>query len=97
MNSDLPDLPARSNNLPGQSPERSPSPRVTALVALLPINFLCGPQPALFHRASGYIEPLRITLDKNKQRAVSILLFFGTILVLMATWDLPEDHPPQMK
>jgi hypothetical protein len=30
-------------------------------------------------------------MAKNKQRAVSILLILGGILVLMATWNYPED------
>lgn len=36
-------------------------------------------------------------MAKNKQRAVSILLFLGGILVLMATWDFPESPSPQVK
>jgi hypothetical protein len=28
---------------------------------------------------------------------VGILLVLGTILVLVATWDLPEDRSAQMK
>jgi hypothetical protein len=36
-------------------------------------------------------------MAKNKQRAVSILLFLGGILVLMATWDFPESPSPQAK
>jgi hypothetical protein len=28
---------------------------------------------------------------KSKRRAVGILLVLGSILVLVATWDLPED------
>jgi hypothetical protein len=36
-------------------------------------------------------------MDKNKQRAVGILLVLGSILVLMATWDLPENRSPEMK
>jgi len=36
-------------------------------------------------------------MAKNKQRAVIILLFLGGILVLMATWDLPESPSPQVK
>jgi hypothetical protein len=28
---------------------------------------------------------------KSKQRAVSILLALGSLIVLMATWNLPED------
>jgi hypothetical protein len=34
-------------------------------------------------------------MDKNKQRAVSILLFLGTILVFMAMWDTPEVRSPR--
>ena len=30
-------------------------------------------------------------MAKSKQRAVSILLFLGGILVLVAAWDLPES------
>jgi len=30
---------------------------------------------------------------KSKQRAVGILLVLGSILVLIALWDLPEDWP----
>jgi hypothetical protein len=35
----------------------------------------------------------RLTMDKlkSKQRAVGILLVLGSILVLLVTWDLPED------
>ena len=36
-------------------------------------------------------------MDKNKQRAVSILLFLGGILVLMATWDFPDSPSPEVK
>jgi hypothetical protein len=36
-------------------------------------------------------------MAKNKQRAVSILLFLGGILVLMATWNFPESPSPQVK
>jgi hypothetical protein len=43
------------------------------------------------------MKHVRLTLDKNKQRAVGILFILGTILVLIANWDLPEDRPPQMK
>jgi hypothetical protein len=32
---------------------------------------------------------------KSKRRAVGILLVLGSILVLLATWDLPEDWSPQ--
>ncbi len=31
-------------------------------------------------------------MAKNKQRAVSILLFLGGVLVLIATWNLPENQ-----
>ena len=36
-------------------------------------------------------------MGKNKQRAVSILLFLGGVLMLMATWDLRESPSPQVK
>jgi hypothetical protein len=36
-------------------------------------------------------------MDKTKRRAVSILLFLGGILVLMATWDFPESPSPHVK
>jgi hypothetical protein len=36
-------------------------------------------------------------MDKNKQRAIGILLVLGSVLVLMATWDLPENQPPQLQ
>ena len=29
-------------------------------------------------------------MGKNKQRAIGILMILGSILVLVATWDLPE-------
>jgi hypothetical protein len=34
-------------------------------------------------------------MQKSKHRAIGILLVFGSILVLMATWDLPENRSPQ--
>jgi hypothetical protein len=36
-------------------------------------------------------------MAKNKQRAVSILLFLGGIQVLMATWDVPASPSTQVK
>ena len=36
-------------------------------------------------------------MDKNKQRAVGILVFLGGILVLLATWDFPESPSLQVK
>jgi hypothetical protein len=45
----------------------------------------------------GYVKHLRLVMAKNKQRAVSILLFLGGILVLMATWDFPESPSTQVK
>jgi hypothetical protein len=36
-------------------------------------------------------------MDSNKQRAIGILLVLGSILVLMATWDLPENRSPQLQ
>jgi hypothetical protein len=29
-------------------------------------------------------------MEKNKQRAIGILMVLGSILVLVATWDIPE-------
>jgi hypothetical protein len=46
---------------------------------------------------AGYMEHLRLVMEKNKQRAIGILLVFGSVLVLVATWDLPENRPPHMK
>jgi hypothetical protein len=40
---------------------------------------------------------MRLVMDKTKQRAVSILLLLGGILVLLATWDFPESPSPQVK
>jgi hypothetical protein len=45
----------------------------------------------------SYLEYVRFAMDKARQRAVSILLFFGGILVLWATWDFPEKSSPQVK
>jgi phosphate starvation-inducible membrane PsiE len=45
----------------------------------------------------SYAKHLRLVMAKNRQRAVSILLFLGAILVLMATWDLPESPSLQVK
>jgi hypothetical protein len=40
---------------------------------------------------------MRWVVDKTKQRAVSILLLLGGILVLLATWDFPESPLPQVE
>jgi hypothetical protein len=34
---------------------------------------------------------------RNKQRAISILFILGSILILMATWDLPEERSLDVK
>jgi hypothetical protein len=36
-------------------------------------------------------------MDNYKERAISILFLLGSILVLMATWDMPENRPPQVR
>jgi hypothetical protein len=36
-------------------------------------------------------------MNKSRQRAISILLCLGSILVLMAAWDLPERQSPEVK
>ena len=40
---------------------------------------------------------LRWVMNMNKQRAVSILLLLGGILVVMATWNVPENRLPEVK
>ena len=45
----------------------------------------------------SYVKHLRLVMDKTKRRAVSILLFLGGILVLMATWNLPENPLLQVR
>ena len=44
-----------------------------------------------------YVRHVRLVMAKSKQRAVSILLFLGGILVLVAAWDLPQSPSPQVK
>ena len=36
-------------------------------------------------------------MDNYKERAISILFLLGSILVLLATWDVPENRPPQVR
>ena len=36
-------------------------------------------------------------MNMNKQRAVTILLVLGGILVVMATWNVPENRLPDVK
>jgi hypothetical protein len=45
----------------------------------------------------SYGKQLRLVMPKSKQRAVSILLFLGGILMLVAAWDLPESPSPKVK
>jgi hypothetical protein len=40
---------------------------------------------------------VRSTMDNYKDKAIGILLVLGSILVLMATWNAPEDGSPEMK
>ena len=44
-----------------------------------------------------YVRQVRLVVAKSKQRAVSILLFLGGLMVLVAAWDLPESPSPQMQ
>ncbi len=44
-----------------------------------------------------YARHVRLVMAKSKQRAVSVLLFLGGLLVLVAAWDLPESPSPQVK
>jgi len=36
-------------------------------------------------------------MDRNRQNAISILFVLGSILILMATWDLPEERSLDVK
>ena len=36
-------------------------------------------------------------MGKNKQRAIGILLVLGSILVLMASWNLLENRSAEMR
>jgi hypothetical protein len=36
-------------------------------------------------------------MAKNTQKAISILLFLGGILLLVAQWELPENPSPQVR
>ena len=45
----------------------------------------------------SYVKHTRLVMDKNKQRAVGILVFLGSILVLLATWDFPASPSLRMK
>jgi hypothetical protein len=36
-------------------------------------------------------------MDNYKEKAIGILLILGSILVLMATWNAPEDGLPEIK
>jgi len=36
-------------------------------------------------------------MDNYKEKAIGILLIVGSILVLMVTWNPPEDGLPEMK
>jgi hypothetical protein len=38
-----------------------------------------------------YVKQRRLVMAKNKERAVSILMFLGGILGPIATWDIPES------
>ena len=43
------------------------------------------------------MEYVRLTVANYKEKAIGILLVLGSILVLMATWDLPENRSPQLQ
>jgi hypothetical protein len=36
-------------------------------------------------------------MDRNRQKAISILFVLGSILILMATWDLAEERSLDVK
>jgi hypothetical protein len=56
-----------------------------------------GPTLATVSGASELQQHLRLVMDKNKHRAVSILLLFGGILVVVAMWNLPEKPSPPVE
>jgi hypothetical protein len=85
------------NNLPGQWPGCGESLGVTALVVLLPKDFLYGPRPAPLNSENQQHGISEVEMANYKEKAIGILFVLGSILVLMATWDLPENHPPQLQ
>ena len=91
-NSDPPHLPSALNNLPGYFRNHSPSQRLTALIVPVGNIFPCGTLTAQTNRAVA--SPLHglpeVIMEKNKQRAIGILMVLGSILVLVATWDIAE-------
>jgi hypothetical protein len=93
-NSDPPHLPSALNNLPGYFCNHSPSQRLTALIVSLRDIFPCGTLTARTNREAG--SPLHglpeVIMEKNKQRAIGILIVLGSILVLVATWDIAENQ-----
>jgi hypothetical protein len=76
--------------------EVSPSNPLTALDTGLPINVSGGTWLALFNVLASY-KDARLEMNKTKQRAISMLLLLGGILAVMATWNLPENLPPEVK
>ena len=89
-------FPTALNNLPSHLPDCGSGPS-NCFGCLTCDNFPCGTLPALFNIATFETRnTLRLAMDKTKQRAVGILFVFGAILVLMATWDSPEDRPTQV-
>jgi hypothetical protein len=91
-NSDPPHLPTALNNLPGNFVTATDAQRLTALIVSLRDIFPCGTLTAPANTAAA--SPLHglpeVIMEKNKQRAIGILVVLGSILVLVATWDIPE-------
>jgi hypothetical protein len=57
-------------------------------------KFPCGTLTAQTNTAAA--SPLHglpeVIMEKNKQRAIGILIVLGSILVLVATWDIAEKQ-----
>jgi len=90
-----PYLPTGQNNLRGYLRARDPRQCLTALVALHPVISCVARVLPYSIETANYMEHLRFLMERNKQRAIGILLVLGSILVLMATWDLPQSQPPK--
>ncbi len=88
-------LPRGQNNLRGYLRGRDPRQCLTALVALHPVISCVARVLPYSIETANYMEHLRSLVERNKQRAIGILLALGSILVLIATWDLPQSQPPK--
>jgi hypothetical protein len=91
-NSDPPHLPSALNNLPGQFHDRgrSSTPNCFSCVTSQYISVWHADCPNKWSAASPLHGLPEVIMEKNKQRAIGILMVLGSILVLVATWDIAE-------